>query len=227
LWEAKVPKRCLSAYPDEPWRCFIGYRMYSTLKAPLFVFQWLFDEAQMDVDNVGTPVTKQQWDHIHKMGNALRKSFKNVSAVFAPSCISHSVLTKRDWLQVKIEDVSFGDALYCWEQSPVRKNMRRLRNSSTALEEPQMVTRQVKRIPHLNSQKFNPNSGRNSTSTENGDNKRRKRRKHRGNWKPKAKKDRRRNCHHLINRRNKARQNSPNNLPPSDDHSRYERSTLK
>lgn len=32
LWEAKVPKRCLFAYHAEPWRCFIGYRMYPTLK---------------------------------------------------------------------------------------------------------------------------------------------------------------------------------------------------
>ncbi|KAI4458352.1 notum-related [Holotrichia oblita] len=226
LWEAKIPKRCLFAYAAEPWRCYIGYRMYPTLKAPLFVFQWLFDEAQMDVDNVGTPVTKQQWDHIHKMGNALRKSFKNVSAVFAPSCISHSVLTKRDWLQVKVEDISFGDALYCWEQSPVRKNMRRMRNSSTS-EEPHMVTRQVKRIPRINPQKINPINGKNLTTIAIADNKRRKRRKHHGNRKPKTKRDRKRNCNHLINRRNRARQHAPNNFPLLDDHGRFERSTLK
>lgn len=206
----------------------------------------------MDVDNVGTPVTKQQWDHIHKMGNALRKSFKNVSAVFAPSCISHSVLTKRDWLQVKIEDISFGDALYCWEQAPVRKNMRRLRISSVN-EESQMVTRQVKRIPRVNPNgKLNVNTG-NSTILENTENKRKKKRKHRGNRKPKAKKERRRNCKyfiilfhsfyfeilyitmiyfiptgsHLINKRNRHRQSPPNNLSSIDDHNRSERSTPK
>lgn len=32
LWGARVPKRCLSAYPNEPWRCYIGYRMYPMLK---------------------------------------------------------------------------------------------------------------------------------------------------------------------------------------------------
>lgn len=49
--------------------------------APLFVFQWLFDEAQMTADNVGAPVTKQQWDYIHKMGDSLRNSFENVTWV--------------------------------------------------------------------------------------------------------------------------------------------------
>ena len=29
------------------------------------MFQWQFDEAQMTVDNVGAPVTPQQWNYIH------------------------------------------------------------------------------------------------------------------------------------------------------------------
>lgn len=53
--------------------------MYSFFSAPLFVFQWLFDEAQMTADNVGAPVTKHQWDYIHKMGDSLRHTFQNVS----------------------------------------------------------------------------------------------------------------------------------------------------
>ena len=46
---------------------------------PLFVFQWLFDEVQMKVENIGTPVTKQQWEYIHTMGEILRNSFQNVT----------------------------------------------------------------------------------------------------------------------------------------------------
>lgn len=82
----------------------------------------------MDVDNVGAPVTKQQWDYIHKMGDALRQSFENVSAVFAPSCISHCVLTKRDWQSVKIDDISIADALHCWERKIARRKIRRLKH---------------------------------------------------------------------------------------------------
>lgn len=88
--------------------------------APLFVFQWLFDEAQMRADSVGAPVTPQQWDYIHEMGGALRTSLDNVTAVFAPACIGHSVLTKRDWQNIKIDDVSLTDSLRCWENSLVK-----------------------------------------------------------------------------------------------------------
>lgn len=87
------------------------------ITAPLFVFQWLFDEAQMKADSVGAPVTPQQWDYIHEMGGALRTSLDNVTAVFAPACIGHSVLTKRDWQNIKIDDVSLTDSLRCWENS--------------------------------------------------------------------------------------------------------------
>lgn len=85
--------------------------------APLFVFQWLFDEAQMRADSIEAPVTKEQWNYIHEMGGALRTSLDNVTAVFAPSCIGHAVLTKRDWIDIKIDDISLAEALRCWERS--------------------------------------------------------------------------------------------------------------
>lgn len=98
--------------------------------APLFVFQWLFDEAQMRADSVGAPVTPQQWDYIHEMGGALRTSLDNVTAVFAPSCIGHSVLTKRDWLHIKIDDISLAQALRCWELSTRHGNKELSRRDS-------------------------------------------------------------------------------------------------
>jgi O-palmitoleoyl-L-serine hydrolase len=134
LWSGVLPEAC-ALEQKEPWRCYFGHRLYNTLKckhsndiqkdfyqlrfflAPLFVFQWLFDEAQMRADSVGAPVTPQQWDYIHEMGGALRQSLDNVTAVFAPACIGHSVLTKRDWQNIKIDDVSLTDSLRCWENS--------------------------------------------------------------------------------------------------------------
>ncbi|GFS74372.1 palmitoleoyl-protein carboxylesterase NOTUM [Nephila pilipes] len=116
LWNGQVPRRCQMQYAaNDIWRCYFGYRIYSTLQTPVFVFQWLFDEAQMTADNVGAPVSKPQWDYIHKMGNDLRTSLENVTAVFAPSCISHMVLSKKDWRHVKINKVSLPQALRCWE----------------------------------------------------------------------------------------------------------------
>lgn len=91
----------------------------------MFVFQWIFDEAQMRAYNVAAPLTRQEWDYIHKMGDSLRHTLENVTAVFAPSCISHSVLTKRDWKMIKIDEVSLAQALFCWDHMPIgnhRKN---------------------------------------------------------------------------------------------------------
>ena len=86
----------------------------SSLSAPVFIFQWQFDEAQMTADNVGAPVTQAQWNFIHRQGRNIRKTLEPVSAVFAPSCISHTVLTKPDWAKVTVDGVSLPDALQCW-----------------------------------------------------------------------------------------------------------------
>lgn len=78
----------------------------------------------MRADSVGAPVTPQQWDFIHQMGGALRRSLENVTAVFAPSCIGHSVLDKREWMNIKIDDISLPDALRCWEISTENQQRR-------------------------------------------------------------------------------------------------------
>ncbi|KAK7605237.1 hypothetical protein V9T40_007095 [Parthenolecanium corni] len=123
MWRSQIPHTCRMTYPRELWKCFIGYRIYPTLSVPLFVFQWLFDEVQMKVENVGTPVTKQQWEYIHTMGEILRNSFQNVTSVFAPSCISHSILSRKDWHYIRIDDISLPDALRCWERQTKSKTL--------------------------------------------------------------------------------------------------------
>ncbi|KAG8039200.1 hypothetical protein G9C98_003507 [Cotesia typhae] len=110
LWRARMPTNCVAQYPKEPWKCFFGYKLYPTLSTPLFIFQWLFDKAQMKFNNVGTPLSKEQWDYIHRMGRIVRQTLDNVTAVFAPSCISHNVLTAREWQQVKINQVTVPQA---------------------------------------------------------------------------------------------------------------------
>ncbi|XP_037881000.1 palmitoleoyl-protein carboxylesterase NOTUM isoform X2 [Glossina fuscipes] len=134
MWQGSLPESCAQLHKSEPWRCYFGYRLYPTLKAPLFVFQWLFDEAQMRADNVASPVTPHQWNYIHAMGGALRSSLDNVSAVFAPSCIGHAVLSKREWLTIKIDEISLPTALRCWEHAtrPHRKSYGKLKRSTEA-----------------------------------------------------------------------------------------------
>ncbi|XP_053650994.2 palmitoleoyl-protein carboxylesterase NOTUM isoform X1 [Cherax quadricarinatus] len=118
LWQGRIPDRCREEYPLHPWYCYFGYRVYPTMQSPVFVFQWIFDEAQMTANNVGKPNSKEQWDYIHGIGERIRKTFENVTALFAPSCISHTVFTKRNWAGVKIRDVSLPQALYCWDITP-------------------------------------------------------------------------------------------------------------
>lgn len=69
-------------------------------------------------------MTPQQWDYIHQLGSALRQSLQNVTAVFAPSCVGHSVLDRREWLDIKIDDISLSDALRCWEISTENQQKR-------------------------------------------------------------------------------------------------------
>ncbi|XP_039289314.1 LOW QUALITY PROTEIN: palmitoleoyl-protein carboxylesterase NOTUM [Nilaparvata lugens] len=185
MWRGRVPHSCKKHYPSEPWRCYFGYRLYPTLTAPLFVFQWLFDEAQMTADNVGTPVTKQQWDYIHKMGDSLRHTFRNVKSVFAPSCISHSVLTKRDWRLLQIDDVSLPQALHCWEQHTLYAMQKAVNENSTS-----MLSDAPLRLHRKESRKQLKSNHHNSTIPT--EQRKRRRRKNRNRIRGKKRRDKKR-----------------------------------
>ncbi|KAB7500336.1 Palmitoleoyl-protein carboxylesterase NOTUM, partial [Armadillidium nasatum] len=116
LWKSRLPRSCEILNQNKPWECFLGYKILPTIQSSLFIFQWVFDEAQMQMDNVGKPVSKQQWNYIHSNGERIKRSLNNLSAVFAPSCISHTSLTSRHWSSVKVNGVSLSDALNCWSK---------------------------------------------------------------------------------------------------------------
>ena len=60
--------------------------MCATTAAIVFIVQHLFDEAQIIADNVGPPVTRQQWQYLYRLGLDVRNSLSNVSLV--TDCIS-------------------------------------------------------------------------------------------------------------------------------------------
>ncbi|XP_066092968.1 palmitoleoyl-protein carboxylesterase NOTUM isoform X3 [Saccopteryx bilineata] len=97
-WNGVVPERCRHQFKEgEEWNCFFGYKVYPTLRCPVFVVQWLFDEAQLTVDNVhltGQPVQESQWLYIQNVGQELRHTLKDVSASFAPACLSHEIILR-------------------------------------------------------------------------------------------------------------------------------------
>ncbi|KAF5911390.1 hypothetical protein HPG69_018693 [Diceros bicornis minor] len=98
-WNGVVPERCRRQFKEgEEWNCFFGYKVYPTLRCPVFVVQWLFDEAQLTVDNVhltGQPVQEGQWLYIQNLGRELRNTLKDVPASFAPACLSHEIIIRR------------------------------------------------------------------------------------------------------------------------------------
>ncbi|XP_027480284.1 palmitoleoyl-protein carboxylesterase NOTUM [Zalophus californianus] len=120
-WNGVVPERCRHQFKDgEEWNCFFGYKVYPTLRCPVFVVQWLFDEAQLTVDNVhltGQPVQEGQWLYIQNLGRELRDTLKDVPASFAPACLSHEIIIRSHWTDVQVKGTSLPRALHCWDRS--------------------------------------------------------------------------------------------------------------
>uniref|UniRef100_A0A665TAH5 Notum, palmitoleoyl-protein carboxylesterase n=1 Tax=Echeneis naucrates TaxID=173247 RepID=A0A665TAH5_ECHNA len=121
LWNGIVPDRCRQLYKrGEEWQCFFGHRLYSTLTSPLFVVQWLFDEEQLRVENIymgGQSLSEEQWQYIRNLGQELKSSLRDVTAAFAPSCLSHTVITKSNWMTFQVRGTSLPRALQCWDRS--------------------------------------------------------------------------------------------------------------
>ncbi|XP_072319805.1 carboxylesterase notum2 [Eucyclogobius newberryi] len=130
FWNGVVPNRCRQLYKKgEEWQCFFGHKLYSTMTSPLFVVQWLFDEEQLRVENIymgSQRMTPEQWQYIQNLGRELKTSLSDVTAVFAPSCLSHTMLTKSNWMTFQVKGTSLPRALQCWD-----KNLEAARNNRT------------------------------------------------------------------------------------------------
>ncbi|XP_016408551.1 carboxylesterase notum2-like [Sinocyclocheilus rhinocerous] len=133
LWSGVVPEKCKQQYKrGEEWQCFFGHKLYSYITAPLFVVQWLFDEEQLRVENIymgGQSLSEQQWTYMQNLGKEFKNSLKDVTAVFAPSCLSHTLITKSNWMDFQIKGTSLSRALQCWDRSLQEAN----KNSKTPL----------------------------------------------------------------------------------------------
>uniref|UniRef100_A0A3Q3B859 Notum, palmitoleoyl-protein carboxylesterase n=1 Tax=Kryptolebias marmoratus TaxID=37003 RepID=A0A3Q3B859_KRYMA len=120
FWGGLVPESCRQAHVGEEWNCFFGYKIYPTLKRPVFVVQWLFDEAQLTVDNVhltGHSIHEGQWRYIQNLGQELRGTLGGVQAMFAPACLAHELITRTNWMDIQVKGTSLPRALHCWDRS--------------------------------------------------------------------------------------------------------------
>ncbi|KAI4880266.1 hypothetical protein NFI96_008824 [Prochilodus magdalenae] len=133
LWNGVIPEKCKQHYKrGEEWQCFFGHKLYSFLSSPLFVVQWLFDEEQLRVENIymgGQSLSEQQWTYMQNLGKELKNSLKDVTAVFAPSCLSHTLITRSKWMEFQVKGTSLSRALQCWDRSLQEAN----KSSKTAL----------------------------------------------------------------------------------------------
>ncbi|XP_063535034.1 palmitoleoyl-protein carboxylesterase NOTUM-like [Cydia strobilella] len=116
LWRGSPPSSCVREHPQKPWLCYFGYRLYPHIRTPLFVFQYLFDSAQLAAEGVRAPRTRAQWDAVHDTGSAIRDSLKRVRATFAPACLAHGALARPEWLAINVSGITLPRALGCWER---------------------------------------------------------------------------------------------------------------
>ncbi|XP_051789906.1 carboxylesterase notum2 [Erpetoichthys calabaricus] len=121
LWNGIVPEKCRQQFKKgEEWQCFLGHKLYSSIKSPVFVVQWLFDEEQLRVENINfgsQSLTEHQWTSIQNLGRELKNSLRDVQAAFAPSCLSHTLITKSNWMDFQVKGTSLNRALQCWDKS--------------------------------------------------------------------------------------------------------------
>ncbi|KPJ19827.1 Protein notum-like [Papilio machaon] len=126
-WRGSPPTSCVREFSERPWLCYFGYRLYPYIRTPLFVFQYLFDSAQLTAEGVRAPRTRAQWDDVHQTGAALRSSLKTVRSTFAPACIAHGALARPEWLAINVSGVTLPQAISCWERRLERGTRERAR----------------------------------------------------------------------------------------------------
>ncbi|KAM9304890.1 palmitoleoyl-protein carboxylesterase notum2-like [Gastrophryne carolinensis] len=121
LWHGALPDKCRQQFKrGDEWQCFYGPKLYASLKSPIFVVQWLYDVEQLRLENIQPDfqfMTAHQWNNIQSIGRELKKSLREVPAVFAPACFSHTLITASNWLEFQVKGATLARALHCWEKS--------------------------------------------------------------------------------------------------------------
>ncbi|XP_075895273.1 inactive palmitoleoyl-protein carboxylesterase notum1b [Nelusetta ayraudi] len=124
-WRSVLPETCIQTHLGEEWKCFFAPKIYLSLKSPIFVVQWLFDEAQLILLNInltGRPFTEGQWRFMHNLEQQTRATLRDVAATFVPACMEHILLTRANWIDFRVKGTSLPRALHCWDRSLQESN---------------------------------------------------------------------------------------------------------
>ncbi|XP_029432748.1 palmitoleoyl-protein carboxylesterase notum2-like [Rhinatrema bivittatum] len=123
LWNGSgiLPEKCKQQFKrGDEWNCLFGHKLYSSLRTPVFVVQWLYDEEQLRIENIQLGIQslmENQWNYVRNLGREMKSSLRDVAAVFAPACLSHTLITKSNWMDFQVKSISLPRALQCWEKS--------------------------------------------------------------------------------------------------------------
>ena len=112
-WNAQLNARCVAARPPaRAYECLLGPTALPFLRTPVFVFQYLFDAAQLAHDGLGDPSgNADKMRYAAQSASNLTTSLARQPYVFLPACFTHTVLGDRDWTKMAIDGVLLTDAV--------------------------------------------------------------------------------------------------------------------
>ena len=112
-WNGQMNTRCAQAHSkDDVWKCLMGPTVGSFIRTPMFVFQYLFDAAQLGHDGMGNP-TPYPDQLIYAQNSAFNLTVTTEAQkwVFHPSCYQHTILFNLAWTTISIDGVTLVEAL--------------------------------------------------------------------------------------------------------------------
>lgn len=114
-WNAQIPIECQE---KKLWNCFLPHKIISFIKIPILLVQSKFDESQIfeqfnqvEVRNVNKISIIETFK---LMDLKLKKSLKKIDSYFITSCMNHMIITRGDWHEFKINNLSLQDVVYDW-----------------------------------------------------------------------------------------------------------------
>eukprot|EP01125_Pyxidicula_operculata_P004131 TRINITY_DN1599_c0_g1_i1.p1 TRINITY_DN1599_c0_g1~~TRINITY_DN1599_c0_g1_i1.p1 ORF type:complete len:364 (+),score=39.32 TRINITY_DN1599_c0_g1_i1:53-1093(+) len=123
-WKPRLDSDCDAAKsPDHKWECILGYHAYPYLSSPTFVFAFRFDAAGLGHDGIlHIPQTQAEIAYASEAATNITKSFaaSSVTAVYSPSCYTHTIEQNGKWNNVKINGKSYPEIAHEWTLDPKR-----------------------------------------------------------------------------------------------------------
>ncbi len=112
-WNAQLNERCVAAKSwDRRFECLMGPTVLPFIRTRVFVFQYLFDAAQLGHDGIGDPTgNSKQMQYAVQSANNLTQSLIGAKFVFLPACYFHTILMDPAWTTMQVQGVLLTEAI--------------------------------------------------------------------------------------------------------------------